>query len=486
MGSLRIIIDVDIPDENAGKVAEILSLKKDEINSIVLDLLNDFNPKKLELTFSDKGTRTENKDNSSQIFNSVLENDKQPAASSEAFQLPNGMVNKEYDFHFIPGWNNLNDFQILRAPALTELGLSFINETNSITGKPIKDGEFSIPFDYQISDKSGKIVIQKGTIKLLINSDPRSLWKDFPTPATVEYYKPDQTNDFIKVQEKAGDKFPSKNIIAASKRGRSHGYEGKARDDDFLIRYNHKSGWYFIAAADGAGSAQVSRKGSEIACRTMIESCRFKFEEQSEILEKTISEFNNDKKEENRKKVGDALYKIIGNSVLRTLKDIEDEARSRSRSIKDYSTTLLFTACKKFDFGWFVTSFWIGDGGIGLYNKETQYLKILGVPDSGQYAGQTCFLTSEMLNASEIYHRLRFEILDDFSALILMTDGVTDPKFETDSNLNDVNRWNDLWSDIFNSVDFSGELPKTSQQLLSWLDFWSPGNHDDRTIVILH
>ena len=27
---------------------------------------------------------------------------------------------------------------------------------------------------------------------------------------------------------------------------------------------------------------------------------------------------------------------------------------------------------------------------------------------------------------------------------------------------------------------------ESAQQLLDWLDFWSPGNHDDRTIAILY
>lgn len=39
-------------------------------------------------------------------------------------------------------------------------------------------------------------------------------------------------------------------------------------------------------------------------------------------------------------------------------------------------------------------------------------------------------------DATALYQRLRFYIVDDFTALFLMSDGVSDPKFETDANLN--------------------------------------------------
>ena len=66
-----------------------------------------------------------------------------------------------------------------------------------------------------------------------------------------------------------------------------------------------------------------------------------------------------------------------------------------------------------------------------------------------------------------------------------MTDGITDPKFETDANLLKVEKWNELWQDLSKEVDFSDDNEASADQLLNWLDFWSPGNHDDRTIAIL-
>lgn len=70
---------------------------------------------------------------------------------------------------------------------------------------------------------------------------------------------------------------------------------------------------------------------------------------------------------------------------------------------------------------------------------------------------------------------------------LLMSDGVSDPKFETDANLNNPDKWDALWDDLKeNGVDLTDDNEASKDQLLDWLDFWAPGNHDDRTIAILY
>ncbi|MFA6609112.1 MAG: PP2C family serine/threonine-protein phosphatase, partial [Candidatus Paceibacterota bacterium] len=271
-----------------------------------------------------------------------------------------------------------------------------------------------------------------------------------------------------------------------SQRGRSHAHEAKARDDDFQLYYDNDNEWYILAVADGAGSAKSSRKGSAIATQVAVDVCKTQINQHNEEFCKLIKGFSEDKSDENRKKFGDYLYTIVGSSIFKAYKAIEEEAKIKGNPIKDYSTTLIFSICKKFSFGWFVGAFWVGDGGIGIYNKETKSLKVLGETDGGEFAGQTRFLTmSEITTPTELYRRLRFDIVDDFTALILMSDGITDPKFETDANLLRIEKWDELWQDLSKEVDFSDDNEASSDQLLKWLDFWSPGNHDDRTIAIL-
>jgi serine/threonine protein phosphatase PrpC len=404
--------------------------------------------------------------------------------------IPNGKVNQDYCFPFKIEELGLKEIGDYWFEGLEAIGLVYNSDTNEIKGNPIIAGDHKINLKIKRNDwADGKPIFER-LITFIINPDPKSLWKNIPTPNDIEYYKPDSDKCFVKVESTSSlfgtKKTAKKDMVAASQRGRSHAQEGKPRDDDFAIHYIKEHDWYIMTVADGAGSAKASRKGSEIACKTVVDKCQSMINNTVKDFEHQIKEFSSDKSDTKRKSMGDNLYKILGNAVFKALKDIEEESKLANKPLKDYATTLIVSICKKFKFGWFVGAFWVGDGGIGIYNKENQFLKVLGESDGGEYAGQTRFLTmAEITQPTELYRRLRFEIVDDFTALILMTDGITDPKFETDANLLKVEKWNELWRDLSKEVDFSDDNEASADQLLSWLDFWSPGNHDDRTIAIL-
>jgi serine/threonine protein phosphatase PrpC len=404
--------------------------------------------------------------------------------------ISNGKVNQDYCFPFKIEGLGLTDIGDYWFEGLEAIGLVFNSDTNEIKGNPIVAGDHKIKLKIKRNDwADGKPIFER-QITLIINPDPKSLWKNIPTPNDIEYYKPDSDKYFVKVESTSNlfgtKKIAKKDMVAASQRGRSHAQEGKPRDDDFALHYIKEHDWYIMTVADGAGSAKASRKGSEIACKTVVDVCQSMINNTVKDFEHKIKEFSSEKSDAKRKSIGDNLYKILGNAVFKALKNIEEESKLANKPLKDYATTLIVSICKNFKFGWFVGAFWVGDGGIGIYNKENQFLKVLGESDGGEYAGQTRFLTmSEITQPTELYRRLRFDIVDDFTALILMTDGITDPKFETDANLLKVEKWNELWQDLSKEVVFSDNKEASADQLLSWLDFWSPGNHDDRTIAIL-
>lgn len=330
-------------------------------------------------------------------------------------------------------------------------------------------------------------------IPFVINQDPRKLWRNIPVDwdnmPEPKYKNEDIQVEYVKV-ESLPDGTAQKDIVAASKRGRSHAQEGKPRDDNFRMEHMD-NGWYIMAVADGAGSAKYSRQGSKIACEESVSFCMSKLG-QSKLFEDAIEQYGKLQRiteEEARKIVGNYIYEIVGTAAFKSHKAIQAEAALTQQPMKYYATTLLLTICKKFSFGWFVASFWVGDGAICLYDKNTHTAKILGIPDEGEYAGQTRFLTMPEIfkDATALYQRLRFNIVDDFTALFLMSDGVSDPKFETDANLNNPDKWDALWNDLKeNGVELTDDNTASKDQLLDWLDFWSPGNHDDRTIAILY
>lgn len=341
---------------------------------------------------------------------------------------------------------------------------------------------------------------------LYIASDPRTLWKNLPVEDYEGYYKPDD--------EYAARTVPGteKTAIAASCRGRSHAHIARPRDDHFTMRFDEDSGWNFVAVADGAGSASFSRKGSELACETAVTMLSGmlaspEIAESMSLWEPLLSEWKKTYVEnggavppetEERFRAETKFDAILHNAVYSAYMAIHDEAAKRGMKARDYHTTLLVAAFRKFVFGYFFVSYWVGDGAMVLYNLDHQdRVVVLGVPDGGDFAGQTRFLTMrEEITEPAIRRRLRYSFAEDFGALILVTDGVTDAFFPSEKEVTSAERWRRFWTDTLPKGDgdnagcpelFDADAQPEEQAaaLRVWLDFWSKGNHDDRTILVV-
>ena len=468
-----------------------------QVESQTTEILEEKKLSEKALNTSEQTTDNNQQQADMKIFDSGKKVDRENVQNETlAFQIKNkqitfqnGKVGKEYcvDFDF----ENLEFAEIYEVTfdGLENIGLEYCPNEKKITGMPTEAGDHKITMKFKIRGYEDRTSLEREVV-FIINPDPRVLWsKNIPTPEDIEYYKPDNDKLFIKVESKrkkgiCKNEIARKDMAAASQRGRSHAIEGKPRDDDFALHFDEETECYVMMVADGAGSAKYSRKGSQIACDKAMIICKEKL-----LVNKDVFQKRN--KEEYKNEIGKILQETISNAIFGAYKAIENEAQEKGYLVKDFSTTLILTICKKFEYGWFVGAWWVGDGGIGIYNKETQLLKVLGEPDGGEYAGQTRFLTMPDIIKNELYSRMKFEIIEDFTAIILMTDGVTDPKFETDANLNRIEKWDTLWEDLNGNnednakVDFSDNNEQSDEQLLKWLDFWSKGNHDDRTIAIL-
>lgn len=408
-------------------------------------------------------------------------------------RFPNGTVKKEYSVFFELPVDKISDIELVGAE---ELGLILaIGEDGkcSLSGKPKKAGDYSLKLRYRTVEGEPASEL---AIPVAFNPNPRDLWRNIPTDPNIPYYKPDSETEYVKV-EAGADGSPKKDIVAASQRGRSHAQEGKARDDHFSLSHCDESDWYIIAVADGAGSAKYSRKGSEVACKTVIDHCKNLLLDNPDF-EASIREYEADRdNQEKRTNVTRHVIDIIYKGAMKAHEAVKKVAEANEEAkLKDFATTLMFAVCKKYDFGWFIASFWVGDGAMCLFDAENKTAKLLGTPDEGEFSGQTRFLTMPEIfrDPDVVSKRLRMAIVPDFTALFLMSDGISDPMFETDKNLNDYAKWEEFYNNLKNGfpddeiggVDLSDDNEAAKDQLLGWLDFWSPGNHDDRTIAILY
>ncbi len=413
------------------------------------------------------------------------------AVEAEYIYLPNGRVGEMYKAEVAFNVEGVEDYYI---KGLDAVGLQFEKNEHGFTlsgqAKPEdpKGGDFPLTLKYKPACLLPDEEWLTRKLNLIINPDPKTLWKSLPTPKDIPYYKEDEQMEYVKVE--AVNDEPRKDIVAASLRGRSHAHEGKPRDDHFKLFYSQESEWYIIAVADGAGSAKYSREGSRVACDTVVDYCKNALEDNNEFEDAIRMYAQNRDDVDLRRSVYKCIYQILGNAAFKAHNAIKEEAESSAEAkVKDYATTLLLAVCKHFEFGWVVGSFWVGDGAICVYDKENHMADMLGMPDEGEFAGQTRFLTMPEIftDSKSLSQRLRFKIYTDFTALMLMTDGVSDPKFETDANLQNVDKWDELWKDLLdNGVELTDDNEKSQEQLLEWLNFWDRGNHDDRTIAILY
>lgn len=369
----------------------------------------------------------------------------------------------------------------------------------SITGTPDlsalrKDGqpapsEFTLTAKYrlEVDGVSGGAYEGEKEFKLVIVSSIDKLWRDEPVNWD-QMPEPRYRNEDYATDSAALDG-EEKHIVAASLRGRSHAQEGKPRDDAFRFATTH--GWQVLAVSDGAGSACYSREGARLACEKAVAVCceRLDNEPFRDGFEANIKNLSATPDEtDKRKPVGDSLYTLLCHAANQARQAIAQEAALQGKETRTYAATLLLCVAKHFPFGWFVGSFWVGDGAIALYRRDTtpHTVYLMGEPDEGEYGGQTRFLTMPEVfsDASALYRRLRFRLVDDFSALFLMTDGVSDPKFETTNNLKNAEKWDALWDEL-TAADALTNAAESEQALLEWLGFPSPGNHDDRTLLVL-
>ena len=340
-------------------------------------------------------------------------------------------------------------------------GVLFDSTTQTLTGCMAVAGDYPLTVRYQQGPQTAE-----STLSLIINADPRALWKNLPSNTADPDWKPDLASEHRPSAQ-------GRQLLAVSQRGRSHAHVGAFRDDDFLL--GNQGAWHWLAVADGAGSASLSRRGSQLIMQRVQAVLTEKL---SDALLATVSDWQANPEE--ARPLQTALYGVLGAAAFEAAKAVEQEAASRGVAPREFASTLLLALHTRTPAGEFIAGFQVGDGAMAALGATDA--RLLGAADSGEFAGQTRFLDrATVSDGAEIMRRIHFCTLPELKALILMTDGVSDPKFETDHNLAQAPRWQAFWQEIAPALTASDPAAALSQ----WLDFWSPGNHDDRTLALL-
>ena len=381
-------------------------------------------------------------------------------------RLPNARQGQTYRADVVPDGP---DYRVANVDGLEDTGLAWVD--GQIVGCPSVSGELCLTVTLQKTPE-GQVCLP--TV-LIINPDPRTLWRE-REPDTELHKKPHVWSATLDLG--------GLRVLGASRRGRAHAHAGGFREDDFRL-LEGPGGWLFVAVSDGAGSAELSRLGSARICEFAVGETSGAVEGRFEReLASSMAAYERNPGPESLGKVRERLASTLGKALHRAFLRLNETAAAEGVCLDELAATLLFAMLKRTPRGWIVVGFGVGDGVLALSSADGTPT-LLAEPDGGDYAGQTRFVTTPEVwaDTDAVAARWSVHITPRLHALAVMTDGVSDPMFDSPRALREAESWRRFFSDFDEKVGFWGV--RAEAEALEWLNFFRTGEHDDRTLVIV-
>lgn len=402
----------------------------------------------------------------------------------QPIRILNATAGKPYETKFDFDKFKWQDVEAFQFEGLEEVGLTYDEKTKQILGVPSNSGDIKVIFKFKLAGEPEDAPYHEKPIPLIINPDPKSLWKKIESDRNDPYWKEDDVTLFAPL----GDR----HILVSSKRGRAHANVGSFREDDFAFKVLD-TGWSLVAVADGAGSAKFSRNGSSIACNAVLEYFTENLANENITgFDELLQQYKNKNREDAQKSLNRYVYNNLGKAAFYVYKKLEEFASKAEVSLKELSTTLIFTLFKKYDTGYAFLSFGVGDCPIAILDKDVSEVTLMNWLDVGEFGGGTRFITMpEIFQSDKFATRFGFKLIEDFSYLFMMSDGIYDAKFVVEANLKNLKKWKEFLADLNGKnedgikVELNSENKEIVNQFSAWMDFWSQGNHDDRTLAVV-
>ena len=102
------------------------------------------------------------------------------------FSITNANAKKDYSFTF-----DLQEFPNIKITKIDNIeifNLSFDNQSNTITGKPLVAATTQLDIYFYCTTDDTKTTYRK-TIPFIINADPKDLWQNMPFPKDSLFFK---------------------------------------------------------------------------------------------------------------------------------------------------------------------------------------------------------------------------------------------------------------------------------------------------------
>lgn len=465
-------------------IIRLLGLKETDLSPQKLSLLDDFAQQETNQSLFDQIKQAQQN-----IMNNWRLQSRIQDIQNLSIKIPNAKVGVPFHAVINRSDYDLNDVATLQLEGIAAVGLTYDPETGTLSGVPQEAGNFVLKLCFRLNDEPTSQPLHEKKIDFIVNPDPKSLWKSIPSNPDAPFWKPDTASHSAPL----GDK----HIVVASKRGRSHANVGSFRDDDYSFGDIGQTGWALAAVADGAGSATLSRRGSLVATESLkkfflnVPADTWQALEDAVRASLVAAPVTLEEAKTASPGLEQSAFELLETAVKHVFIGLETEAKLNNNNLSDYHTTLSFVLFKNTGAGYVILSFGVGDCPIGVIDAQFN-VTLLNKLDVGEYGGGTRFVTMpDIFQSGSWRGRFRVHQVAELEYLILMTDGIYDPKFEVEANLEKNSVWKIFIDDLHgenntgDKVYFDPENAQAGEQLLAWMDFWSQGNHDDRTLAVI-
>ncbi len=274
-----------------------------------------------------------------------------------------------------------------------------------------------------------------------VTAHTAAMWKYKPVPESPEPY-PESISGFA-----ASAGF---SVTAASVRGKKHKHDGSNRDDSFAFEII--DGMAVAAVSDGAGSKAFSRIGAKAACEAVIKYSKIRLGAIKRDFPNFRRDLGGDIGSADFGKVCSQIAEMLRGSCAEAFAAVEaasekrlknpefEAALDRKPELKDFSCTLLAAVFIPVETAngkeYLTASIQVGDGMIAAVDENADSaLIILGDADSGSFAGETEFITSEQFrNPESLMSRTKVR-RGKLTSFLMMTDGVADDYYPNNPQL---------------------------------------------------
>jgi serine/threonine protein phosphatase PrpC len=273
-------------------------------------------------------------------------------------------------------------------------------------------------------------------------------WRHLPSNQQDSYYYPeDYTTSMAGVA--------SYRMVAASHRGKTHAHQGTFRED--AVALGTTSHWNILAVADGAGTADLARVGSNLAVNSAVAAIK-------DAMPPMPAEED----------VGKAVWAGL-RAAYHALRNFATE---EGVSFTHLSTTLQLLVHWPQDRGCLVGVAHVGDGIVTAETLDGQYYLLTDPDTDPDDSSRTLFLTSGPLKSWMERTRV-YQFDEPLDVVALMTDGLSGD-LEPYAELLHTN----LFEALRNRV-LCYPLPQQERALLSLISYDRRGSFDDRTLAVL-